>query len=159
MGGGLSQTLAARQDRALHPWRELHRLVQWKIYVKGGIVTWETQQTDYPRTRPELPNHEPRGCSRGASYSWYLYPRNRREISAGAPTAAQAVARCACHADAGWRLAAIVEDPAKRAAYTAKRGLGGFVRATWDEVTEIIAHRRLLRAHRERPRHSRAADG
>ena len=49
----------------------------WKIYVKGGIVTWETQQTDYPRTRPELPNHEPRGCSRGASYSWYLYSGNR----------------------------------------------------------------------------------
>jgi nitrate reductase / nitrite oxidoreductase, alpha subunit len=39
----------------------------WKIYVKSGIVTWETQQTDYPRTRPELPNHEPRGCARGAS--------------------------------------------------------------------------------------------
>ena len=39
----------------------------WKIYVKGGIVTWETQQTDYPRTRPDLPNHEPRGCARGAS--------------------------------------------------------------------------------------------
>ena len=38
----------------------------WKIYVKGGIVTWETQQTDYPRTRPDLPNHEPRGCPRGA---------------------------------------------------------------------------------------------
>src|SRR5512133_4212412 len=31
----------------------------WKIYVKGGIVTWETQQTDYPRTRPDMPNHEP----------------------------------------------------------------------------------------------------
>ena len=45
----------------------------WKIYVKSGIVTWETQQTDYPRTRPDLPNHEPRGCARGASYSWYLY--------------------------------------------------------------------------------------
>ena len=29
---------------------------------------WETQQTDYPRTRPDLPNHEPRGCPRGASY-------------------------------------------------------------------------------------------
>ncbi|MGE5336244.1 MAG: nitrate reductase, partial [Gemmatimonadota bacterium] len=49
----------------------------WKIYVKGGIVTWETQQTDYPRTRPDMPNHEPRGCSRGASYSWYLYSANR----------------------------------------------------------------------------------
>jgi NNP family nitrate/nitrite transporter-like MFS transporter len=44
----------------------------WKIYVKGGVVTWETQQTDYPRTRPGLPNYEPRGCARGASYSWYL---------------------------------------------------------------------------------------
>jgi len=49
----------------------------WKIYVKGGIVTWETQQTDYPRTRPDMPNHEPRGCPRGASYSWYLYSGNR----------------------------------------------------------------------------------
>ncbi|MBB5422269.1 nitrate reductase alpha subunit [Paraburkholderia sp. JPY158] len=30
----------------------------WKIYVKGGIVTWETQLADYPRTRPDVPNHE-----------------------------------------------------------------------------------------------------
>ncbi len=28
----------------------------WKIYVKRGLVTWETQQTDYPRTREDLPN-------------------------------------------------------------------------------------------------------
>lgn len=34
----------------------------WKIYVKNGLVTWETQQTDYPRTRPDLPNHEPRAA-------------------------------------------------------------------------------------------------
>lgn len=45
--------------------------------MKGGIVTWETQQTDYPRTRADMPNHEPRGCSRGASYSWYPYSANR----------------------------------------------------------------------------------
>ncbi|KAB2860885.1 MAG: nitrate reductase subunit alpha, partial [Bauldia sp.] len=107
--------------------------------VKGGIVTWETQQTDYPRTRPDLPNHEPRGCARGASYSWYLYSGNRvkyplvrsrllrlwREARAGAtPVAA-------------WR--SIVESPAKRASYVEKRGLGGFVRTTWEEVNEIIA--------------------
>ena len=49
----------------------------WKIYVKGGVVTWEPQQTDYPRTRPDMPNHEPRGCARGASYSWYMYSANR----------------------------------------------------------------------------------
>lgn len=44
---------------------------------QNGLVTRETQQTDYPRTRPDLPNHEPRGCPRGASYSWYLYSANR----------------------------------------------------------------------------------
>ena len=111
----------------------------WKVYVKGGIVTWETQQTDYPRTRPDLPNHEPRGCSRGASYSWYMYSANRvkyplirsrllklwrRERAVKTPVGA-------------W--AAIQEDPAKRAEYVKVRGLGGFVRATWDEVNEIIA--------------------
>jgi hypothetical protein len=38
---------------------------------------------------------------------------------------------------AAW--AAIVEDDKKRKSYTAIRGHGGFVRAHWDEVTEIIA--------------------
>ena len=111
----------------------------WKIYVKGGIVTWETQQTDYPRTRPDLPNHEPRGCSRGASYSWYLYSGNRVKY----PLVRSRLlklwreARASLKPVAAWK--SIVEDPAKRAAYIEKRGLGGFVRATWDEVNEIIA--------------------
>jgi nitrate reductase / nitrite oxidoreductase, alpha subunit len=111
----------------------------WKIYVKGGIVTWETQQTDYPRTRPELPNHEPRGCSRGASYSWYLYSGNRVKY----PLVRSRLlklwreARVTKAPVAAW--ASIVESPEKRAAYVKKRGLGGFVRANWDEVTEIIA--------------------
>jgi nitrate reductase alpha subunit len=52
----------------------------WKIYVKNGLITWEIQQTDYPRTRPDLPNHEPRGCPRGASYSWYVYSAQRVSI-------------------------------------------------------------------------------
>jgi len=111
----------------------------WKIYVKGGIVTWETQQTDYPRTRPELPNHEPRGCARGASYSWYLYSGNRVKY----PLARSRLVRLWRHARAtlspvaAW--ASIVEDPKKRAAYTSKRGHGGFVRVAWEEATEIIA--------------------
>ncbi len=68
----------------------------WKVYVKGGIVTWETQQTDYPRTRHDLPNHEPRGCARGASYSWYLYSANRVKYPMVRGRAAQALARCHC---------------------------------------------------------------
>ncbi len=111
----------------------------WKIYVKGGIVTWETQQTDYPRTRPDLPNHEPRGCARGASYSWYLYSANRVKY----PLVRRRLLEL-------WRAeretkgpvdawAAIVEDPSKADSYKRIRGLGGFVRAAWDEVEEIIA--------------------
>jgi len=111
----------------------------WKIYVKGGIVTWETQQTDYPRTRPDLPNHEPRGCSRGASYSWYLYSGNRVKYPLVRSRLVKLwrEARITMTPVAAWK--SIVEDPAKRASYTSKRGHGGFVRAGWDEVTEIVA--------------------
>jgi nitrate reductase alpha subunit len=112
----------------------------WKIYVKGGIVTWETQQTDYPRTRPDLPNHEPRGCSRGASYSWYLYSGNRVKY----PMVRGRLVRLwreakARHKDpvAAWK--SIMDDPKATASYKSVRGLGGFVRSTWDEVEEIIA--------------------
>jgi nitrate reductase / nitrite oxidoreductase, alpha subunit len=111
----------------------------WKIYVKGGIVTWETQQTDYPRTRPDLPNHEPRGCSRGASYSWYLYSGNRVKYPLVRSRLVKLwrEARTQLSPVAAW--ASIVENPKARADYTKVRGHGGFVRATWDEVTEIIA--------------------
>lgn len=112
----------------------------WKIYVKGGIVTWETQQTDYPRTRPDLPNHEPRGCARGASYSWYLYSANRvkypmvRGRLLKAWRAAIAVAKSPVDA---W--ASIVENGSARQEWTRQRGLGGFVRSNWDEVNTIVA--------------------
>ncbi|MFO1035335.1 MAG: nitrate reductase subunit alpha [Geminicoccaceae bacterium] len=111
----------------------------WKIYVKGGIVTWETQQTDYPRTRPDLPNHEPRGCARGASYSWYLYSGNRVKY----PLVRSRLlrrwreARATLPPVAAWT--SIVEDPVARHDYVSVRGHGGFVRATWDEVTELVA--------------------
>jgi nitrate reductase alpha subunit len=111
----------------------------WKIYVKGGIVTWETQQTDYPRTRPELPNHEPRGCSRGASYSWYLYSGNRVKypLIRSHLIKAWRAARADLPPVAAWK--SVVENPEKRDSYVRRRGLGGFVRAEWDEVTELIA--------------------
>jgi nitrate reductase / nitrite oxidoreductase, alpha subunit len=112
----------------------------WKIYVKDGLITWETQQTDYPRTRPDLPNHEPRGCPRGASYSWYIYSANRLKY----PKIRQALIEL-------WREAreefsdpvlaweSIVQNPKRSKKYKERRGLGGFVRAHWDEVNEIIA--------------------
>jgi len=112
----------------------------WKIYVKGGIVTWETQQTDYPRTRWDMPNHEPRGCARGASYSWYLYSANRvkypmvRGRLLERWRAALKVAKTPVDA---WAL--IAEDESARRDYQQVRGLGGFVRSSWDEVNQLIA--------------------
>jgi nitrate reductase / nitrite oxidoreductase, alpha subunit len=112
----------------------------WKIYVKDGLVTWETQQTDYPRTRPDLPNHEPRGCPRGASYSWYIYSANRLKY----PKVRQALLKLWREAKTQFKdpvdaWASIVNDPEKAKSYKTKRGLGGFIRSEWDEVNEIIA--------------------
>ena len=111
----------------------------WKIHVKGGIVTWETQQTDYPRTRPDMPNHEPRGCSRGASYSWYLYSANRVKypLVRGRLLKLWREARKSLGPVEAWQ--SIVSDPAKTASYKSIRGHGGFVRSGWDEVNEMIA--------------------
>ncbi len=111
----------------------------WKIYVKNGLITWETQQTDYPRTRPDLPNHEPRGCPRGASYSWYIYSANRvkyPKVRKPLLKLWREARRSMMPVDA-W--ASIVEDPVKAKSYKSKRGMGGFIRSSWDEVNEIIA--------------------
>ncbi len=111
----------------------------WKIYVKSGIVTWETQQTDYPRTRPDLPNHEPRGCARGASYSWYLYSANRVKtplVRARLMKIWRKMRETLGPIEAWTKIQA---DPILRAEYVKKRGRGGFVRASWEEATEITA--------------------
>ena len=124
----------------------------WKIYVKSGLVTWETQQTDYPRTRPDLPNHEPRGCARGASYSWYLYSAARLKY----PMIRSRLLKL-------WRAAkqqypdpvdaweSIVSNPEKSKEYKQVRGLGGFVRAEWDEVNEITAASNVYTAKEHGP--------
>jgi len=111
----------------------------WKIYVKSGIVTWEVQQTDYPRTRPDLPNHEPRGCARGASYSWYLYSANRvkNPLVRGRLMKVWRKMRETMTPIEAWTK--IQNDPVLRASYVEIRGKGGFVRASWDEATEITA--------------------
>ena len=111
----------------------------WKIYVKSGLVTWETQETDYPRTRPDMPNHEPRGCSRGASYSWYLYSASRIKyplVRARLIRAWREARKTLAPVEA-W--AAVTDNVETTKSYKSMRGRGGFVRANWDEVSEIIA--------------------
>ena len=112
----------------------------WKIHVKDGLVTWETQQTDYPSNGPETPDYEPRGCPRGASFSWYVYsplrpkfPYVRGELLGMYREARERLG------DPVEAWASIVEDPEKARAYKSRRGKGGFLRSSWDEVTELIA--------------------
>lgn len=112
----------------------------WKIYVKDGIITSEVQHTDYPSTGEDFPEYEPRGCPRGASFSWYTYSPARvkypyvrgdlydmwKKEKAGGNDPVQA-----------WKN--ITADPVKRKLYVKARGKGGFVRAKWRDVCEMIA--------------------
>ena len=49
----------------------------WKIYVKGGIVTWETSRRTIRARVLICRTRTARVQARGASYSWYLYSGNR----------------------------------------------------------------------------------
>ncbi|MDO8106716.1 nitrate reductase subunit alpha [Isoptericola sp. b441] len=113
----------------------------WKVYVKDGIITWEAQQTDYPSVGPDRPEYEPRGCPRGAAFSWYTYsPTRVRYPYVRGPLLELYRAAKARHGGdpvAAWR--SIVDDPEQARRYKRARGKGGLVRATWDEALEIVA--------------------
>jgi nitrate reductase alpha subunit len=112
----------------------------WKIHVKDGIITWETQQTDYPTTGADFPEYEPRGCPRGASYSWYTYSPIRVKypyIRGDLYELWKAQRAQGKDAVQAWQT--IVNDPGKRAQYVRQRGKGGFVRADWHDACEMIA--------------------
>ena len=124
----------------------------WKIHVKDGLVTWETQQTDYPSNGPDTPDYEPRGCPRGASFSWYVYSPLRPKY----PYVRGVLLEM--YRDARSRLgdpveawASIVEDPERARAYKSQRGKGGFVRASWDDAAELVAAAHVHTARRYGP--------
>jgi nitrate reductase alpha subunit len=112
----------------------------WQIHVKDGIVTWEMQALDYPALEAGLPPYEPRGCQRGISYSWYLYSplRVKYPYVRGALLDLWKQAR-AEHEDPVAAWTSLVEDEAKRRRWQQARGKGGFRRAGWDTLLEMIA--------------------
>jgi nitrate reductase / nitrite oxidoreductase, alpha subunit len=113
----------------------------WKVYVKDGIITWESQQTDYPTAGPDRPEYEPRGCPRGAAFSWYTYSPTRVRYPYVRGTLLELFRAAKTRHDgdpvAAW--ADIVGNPETATRYKSARGKGGFVRATWDEAVEITA--------------------
>ena len=113
----------------------------WQVYVKDGIITWETQAVDYPSVGPGSPEYEPRGCPRGASFSWYTYSpaRVRYPYVRGVLLEAFRAAKAAHGGDPVAAWAELTGDPERARAYKSARGQGGFVRATWAEALELVA--------------------
>lgn len=112
----------------------------WQVYVRDGLITWESQATDYPTTGPDRPEYEPRGCPRGAAFSWYTYSPTRVRY----PYVRSVLLEM--YRDAKARLGDPVEafheistTPEKRRRYQQARGKGGLVRVSWDEALEIAA--------------------
>ncbi|MDM5189126.1 nitrate reductase subunit alpha [Bacillus sp. DX4.1] len=112
----------------------------WKIHVKDGIIAWETQQTDYPSTGDDFPDYEPRGCPRGASFSWYTYSPTRVKypyVRGDLYTLWKNELEQTGNPVQAWEN--IVSNPKKREQYVKARGKGGFVRGTWKDLCEMIA--------------------
>ena len=124
----------------------------WNVHVKDGIVVWELQAADYPRLEAELPPYEPRGCQRGISTSWYLYSplRVKYPYLRGRLMDLWRAAK-AKHGDPLAAWTALVEDEGSRRSYQQARGKGGFRRAGWDEVLEIIAASTLYTVKKHGP--------
>ncbi|EMY33434.1 nitrate reductase Z subunit alpha [Arthrobacter crystallopoietes BAB-32] len=112
----------------------------WKVYVKDGIITWESQQTDYPSVGPDRPEYEPRGCPRGAAFSWYTYSptRVRYPYARGVLIELYREAKARLK-DPVLAWADVVGDPERRRRYQQARGKGGLVRVSWQEAIEIAA--------------------
>ena len=112
----------------------------WNVHVKDGIVAWELQATDYPELEEGIPPYEPRGCPRGAAFSWYLYSplRIKYPYLRGVLMDLWRQAK-EDHKDPVAAWAAIVENAESRSRYQQARGKGGFRRSSWEEVEEMIA--------------------
>ncbi|MEK4563960.1 nitrate reductase subunit alpha [Alkalihalobacillus sp. FSL R5-0424] len=112
----------------------------WKVFVKNGIITWENQQIDYPSCGPDMPEFEPRGCPRGASFSWYEYSplRVKYPYMRGKLWRLWKEARKTYSSPVrAW--ASIVESPEKAQQYKQARGKGGHIRVKWDDALELIS--------------------
>ena len=128
----------ARQDRALHHGVNCTGSCSWKIYVKGGIVTWEASR---PTTRAPAGICQPRAARLPPRRQLQLVPysanprENTRMVRGRLLKAWRAAPpRIGGPLDQhrrGRRQAALLPE--------AVRGLGGFVRSELGRGHEIVA--------------------
>ncbi|MBI4406032.1 MAG: nitrate reductase subunit alpha [Deltaproteobacteria bacterium] len=124
----------------------------WQIHVKDGIVTWETQQLDYPLLDDKLPPYEPRGCQRGISFSWYLYSPLRIKYPLIRRALWDAYRKEKEKTNDPFRAwSNIQNNESLRSHYQKARGKGGFIRVSWDQVLEMMAVANLYTAKKYGP--------
>ena len=114
----------------------------WKVYVKDGIITWETQQSRLPtRSGPDSTRvRAPRLSARRRVLLVHLLAHpGPLPLHPGVLLQMYREAKSQHDGDPVKAWAHIVENPQRAKAYKSARGKGGLVRATWDEATEMVA--------------------
>src|SRR5512139_1914621 len=64
-----------RSTHFVNCWPQLH--CAWNVYVKDGVAWREEQAANYPQTRPDVPDFNPRGCQKGACFTRRMYDPTR----------------------------------------------------------------------------------
>ena len=124
----------------------------WNVHVKDGIVVWELQAADYPRLERSCRPTSPAAASAGSP------PPGTSTARSGSSTPTCAAGSWTC----GGRRRRSTATPWRpgppwsrtrrsRRSYQQARGKGGFRRATWDEVLEIIAASTLYTVKKHGP--------
>lgn len=65
----------SRGTHLINCWYQAH--CSWDVYVKDGLVYREEQAAEYPQTKKELPDFNPRGCQKGGCFSERMYDPTR----------------------------------------------------------------------------------
>jgi len=69
-----------RVAKGSHGWANCRSACEWDLYVRNGIVVREEQTATYAQSEADVPDFNPRGCQKGASYTEVMYGPSRLTV-------------------------------------------------------------------------------
>ena len=69
-----------RVVKGSHAWANCRSACEWDLYVRNGIVVREEQSAGYAQSETGVPDFNPRGCQKGASYTEVMYGPSRLTV-------------------------------------------------------------------------------
>ena len=69
-----------RVAKGSHAWANCRSACEWDLYVRNGIVVREEQTATYAQSEAGVPDFNPRGCQKGASYTEVMYGPSRLTV-------------------------------------------------------------------------------